>query len=506
MSLLMLVTGCILPIASISAYLIFSFYDHEQTRLVDDGISRVRAMVSSIDRDFDNIQASLQILATSNRLANGDLSGFHKRAMEILPNIRAESIELLDAQGRLLLTTRHNRLEPKPVLASPPILERTLKTDHAGISDLYTGPVSGRLVLAISIPVKRNGATVYSLLAIVSPAQLSKVLTEQKLPDSWRAAVTDSTGRIAARTHGIGTFLGNKISKSILQQIDRSDEASLRNTTGDGIAVLTVFSRSPTTRWSVALGMPTHEVTAGLRQTLRHLIVATFAALVIGLALAWFIGGRIARSITEIGDTALALSFGQKLSIPPLHFKEANTLAQALLNAESILHKSRHDAHHDALTGLANRSYFYTMLEQQLALCLLNGSNLAILYIDLDGFKAINDSHGHAIGDQLLCAVSVRIREAIRSSDIAARLGGDEFAIAMIDSELEASKIFAGRLIEIIAAPYRLGELEANISASVGISGFPASATDIDTLLKQADKSMYQAKALGKQRFHITAH
>jgi diguanylate cyclase (GGDEF)-like protein len=360
--------------------------------------------------------------------------------------------------------------------------------------------VAGRLILTIAVPVKRDGSTIYSLNATVAPVQLLSTLTEQKLPDSWRAVIIDSTGSVVARTHEMEKFLGKKVSPALLQRISVSDEDSFETKTLDGIPVITVYSRSQVTKWTVAFGMPLDELTAGLHQTLVWLIVATLAALVIGLSLAWFIGGRVARSITALTKPARALGSGVMLAIPHLHFKEANEMRQALLDAATTLEQANYESHHDVLTGLANRALFHIVVNQQLALCRRNRTALAILYVDLDGFKTVNDTHGHATGDQLLLAVSIRIKGTIRDSDIAARLGGDEFSIALVNCDLENAKVFAGRLIEIVSDPYQLGEIEVKISASIGVAGYPISATDVDTLLKNADHAMYKAKGLGKRR------
>jgi diguanylate cyclase (GGDEF)-like protein len=500
MSLAVLVVGCILPIAGMAAFLIFDFYEHEQTQLTMNAISRARAMTSVVDRDFAIAQAALLALSTSPLLTKDDLRGFHAEAVEALRNMQAETIMVLDTTGQLLLTTARPFGEPLPKLANPPLLKRTLEAGKPGVSDLFVGPLAGRLILTIAVPVKRDGSTIYSLNATVAPAQLSSVLTEQKLPDSWRAAIIDSTGSVVARTHEVEKFLGKKVNLDLLQRISISDEDSFESKTLDGIPVFTVYSRSPVTKWTVALGVPLDELTAGLHQTLVRLIVATFGALVIGLSLAWFIGGRVARSITALTKPARALGSGVVLTIPHLHFKEANEMRQALLDAATTLQQANYESHHDVLTGLANRALFHIVVNGQLALCRRSKTALAILYIDLDGFKTVNDTYGHATGDQLLLAVSIRIKGAIRDSDIAARLGGDEFSIALVDCNLDDAIAFAGRLIEIISDPYQLGEIEAKISASIGVSGYPISATDFDTLLKNADHAMYRAKGLGKRR------
>ena len=499
-SLAALVVGCVLPIAVVAAFLIVNFYEREQTQLTMNAVSRALAMTTVVDREFASIQAALQALATSHRLATGDLGGFHARAVEALKNIPAEAIVVFDARGQLLLSTARPIGDPLPELSNPPLLKRTLETGKPDVSDLFVGPLSGHQIFTIAVPVARDGSIDFSLNATVAPAQMLRVLSEQKLPNSWIGAIADSSGSIVARTRDMQRFLGQKVTADLLQRLSISDKGALKTKTLEGIPVLTAYSKSSATRWTVVLGIPLAELTAGLRHTLAWLIVVTFAALGIGLALAWHIGGRLARSITALIEPAIALGSGTLLPIPHLHCKEANELGQALLVAATTLHQAQYAAHHDVLTGLANRALFHLVVNQQLALCRRNKTDLAILYIDLDGFKAVNDKHGHAAGDQLLRAVSTRIKNTIRDSDVSARLGGDEFAIAMIHSNLDNAMVFAGKLIDIVSAPYQLGAIEGKISASIGVAGYPMSATEVDTLLKNADHAMYRAKGLGKGR------
>lgn len=504
-SLVALVVGCILPIALVSAFLIFDFYQREQTRLIANNISRARAMVATIDWHFSSTQAALYALGTAHRLEQGDLKGFHASARQALRNMHADSIVVVDPAGQLLLSTRRPFGAALPRAANPALMARVLETGKAGVSDLYVGSIFQRFIYTVSVPVRRADTLRFLLNASSSPSQLAGVLSEQKLPDSWRAAIVDGSGTIVARTHDIEKFLGKKVSPVLLQRMRMAGEDGFESTTLDGIPVITVYSRSAASNWSVVLGMPMAELTAGLQRTLAWLIVATLAALGIGIALAWFIGGRVARSVSALARPVMALGSGESPSIPPLYFKEATAIGQALLDAAAFMHKARHAAHHDALTGLANRTLFRLFLDRNLALCQRNKSELAILYIDLDGFKAVNDSHGHAVGDQLLQAVAARLKGAIRPADIAARLGGDEFAIALLDAGLEHAAAFSARLIELVSQPYPLGQVTATISASVGVAGYPATERDSDMLLKKADQAMYKAKSLGKRRCCIGA-
>lgn len=502
-SLAKLVVLCVLPLAAVAGFLILSFYEHEEAQLTATAIGRARSMVAAVDRGFSTTQASLLALSTSRRLEEGDFAGFRLRAFEALQNMHADSIVVLDMDGQLVLSTNRPIGTPLPKLHRAPLLMRVQETERPAVSDLYTGPIVGTPIFSVGVPVEYAGAMRYLLTATTSPGQLTKILTEQNFPDSWRAALTDSTGTIVARTHSITRFLGKKVAPDLLQRMNTDVEGSYRGKTLEAIPVLTVYCKSPVTGWMIVIGMPLDEVSGGLRHTLAWLIAATIAALCIGISSAWLIGGRIARSITVLGASARALGEGDQPVVPTVHFREAVELGEVLLHAADNLRKAKHAAHHDALTGLPNRALFSLAVKRQLALCQRNDAVLSILYIDLDGFKAVNDSFGHAAGDQLLCAVAKRITAAIRESDIAARLGGDEFAIALIHTTIEDAARFAGKLLAIVSRHYQLSEHAVTISASIGIAGYPESATEIDTLLGKADRAMYGAKNGGKRRYCI---
>jgi diguanylate cyclase (GGDEF)-like protein len=453
-----------------------------------------------LDRDFASTQAALQALGTSHRLATGDFAGFHSRAREVLRNIHAENIVVWDASGQMLLTTSLPYQQQGPGMLSPPSLKRTLDMDKPAVSDLFLDPVSAHLTFSIAVPVTQEAMPRFSLNSSVEPAQLARLLTEQKFPASWRATILDSTGSVVARSFEIEKFQGKKVSAGLLTALKASFEGSQEGKTLDGTPVLTVFSKSPVTQWAVVIGIPLEELTAGLRHTLLWLIAASLAALLLGISSTWHFGGRVAGSITALIAPARALGRGEAVTVPELHFAEAHELGRALLDAAATLQQSQYRARHDVLTGLTNRAYFEAVVNQQLAVCRRDHSTIAILYIDLDGFKAVNDEYGHEAGDQLLCQVALRLKSAIRESDLTARLGGDEFAVALIHSDVDSAETFGKQLIETLSRDYQLGAVTASISASIGVAAFPVSAQHIDTLLIRADKAMYQAKAAGKGR------
>ncbi|WP_019575119.1 sensor domain-containing protein [Curvibacter lanceolatus] len=163
-----------------------------------------------------------------------------------------------------------------------------------------------------------------------------------------------------------------------------------------------------------------------------------------------------------------------------------------------------HLAHFDALTGLPNRLLLSDRLRQSMAHSRRHSQALAVLYLDLDGFKAINDSHGHDVGDALLVAVAGQMKMALRESDTLARMGGDEFVVVLGQLPgAEACLPLVERLLLACAAPLRVGERLLQVSASIGITLFPQDDSDVDQLLRHADQAMYQAKQLGKNRYHL---
>jgi diguanylate cyclase (GGDEF)-like protein/PAS domain S-box-containing protein len=158
-------------------------------------------------------------------------------------------------------------------------------------------------------------------------------------------------------------------------------------------------------------------------------------------------------------------------------------------------------AHYDALTGLPNRMLLQDRLEQVIAFSERQGQHFALLFIDLDGFKPVNDNFGHAFGDELLKQVSQRLNKALRGMDTVARLGGDEFVVILTDIRSgESAVLVAESIVADLSAPYEIAGESVVISASIGVSIYPKDEMLPKDLLRAADEAMYQAKREGKQR------
>ena len=194
----------------------------------------------------------------------------------------------------------------------------------------------------------------------------------------------------------------------------------------------------------------------------------------------------------------------------PLHQPNANALQEANAHliiasveahkvADDAIHRLHHLAYHDALTDLPNRTLLWDRLCQATDLAQRQGRQLALLFMDLDGFKHINDSLGHSTGDQLLQLVAQRLLGCARHSDTVSRQGGDEFIILLPSIESAADAMaFARKILQAFESPYRLGEHELHIAVSMGISLYPDDGENAETLIRNADTAMYHAKASGR--------
>jgi diguanylate cyclase (GGDEF)-like protein len=161
--------------------------------------------------------------------------------------------------------------------------------------------------------------------------------------------------------------------------------------------------------------------------------------------------------------------------------------------------------HHDSLTSLPNRKLFMDRCEQALSLAKRRDSVAAVLWIDLDGFKAVNDKLGHAAGDALLQQVAQRLKTRIRDSDTLARIGGDEFAVVMSDVQNSvAVALVANALVASLNDPFNLPQGVAHISCSIGVALYPEQALTVETLIQCADMAMYTAKHAGKNQVQIS--
>tara|TARA_R110001583_G_scaffold77367_3_gene210698 strand:- start:6459 stop:7871 length:1413 start_codon:yes stop_codon:yes gene_type:complete len=175
-------------------------------------------------------------------------------------------------------------------------------------------------------------------------------------------------------------------------------------------------------------------------------------------------------------------------------FSELNTIKEQL----------QHQALHDVLTNLPNRVLLADRLSQSMVQSQRHHNLLAVVFLDLDGFKEVNDTYGHDLGDELLIIASLRMKEALREGDSLARIGGDEFVAVLADlTTVEDCEPILDRLLLAASESVKVGNVELNISASIGVTLYPQDNVSADQLMRHADQAMYVAKESGKNRYHL---
>jgi diguanylate cyclase (GGDEF)-like protein/PAS domain S-box-containing protein len=196
-------------------------------------------------------------------------------------------------------------------------------------------------------------------------------------------------------------------------------------------------------------------------------------------------------------------------SVAPIHDREGHVTGAVLVfrnvsAAREMALLMAHSAQHDFLTGLPNRMLLNDRIGQAIALARRHMNQVAVLFLDLDGFKHINDSLGHPIGDKLLQSIAKRLVDCVRASDTVSRQGGDEFVVLL--SEMQQSNdaaVTAGRLLQAVAEGHFIDQHNLHITTSIGVSVYPDDGLDAETLIKNADTAMYQAKESGRQSYQF---
>ena len=288
----------------------------------------------------------------------------------------------------------------------------------------------------------------------------------------------------------------------------REDRSSL------GVQTLYVSKLLKSVPWVLVAAAPTADVFAPLAAAERNLLAVAVVAALLTALVAWTIVSWVMRPLQRLEDAMARVGRGEALSTLPVTRGDEvgdltiafNDLVRGRIAAETAL---KDLALRDALTGLPNRRALDEALASAIARNERSGKTLALLFLDLDGFKAVNDTLGHDAGDAVLQAVATRLESAVRRSDIVARFGGDEFAVVLegLSGQEEAQSV-ASKLIDTLREPFETGKGECRIGASVGIatcgpeSCGPQALAPAE-LLRRADAAAYRAKGAGRGTWQV---
>ncbi|MBL8403277.1 MAG: GGDEF domain-containing protein [Dechloromonas sp.] len=501
-SLLVLVLICVLPGVALSSYLVLTNYQLEKRQVASETERLAGQILVELDRELAAMESGLRVLATAEPLKSGELQRFHEIASAAIKSQPAYAYLLIDQQGRQVLNTLRPYGSPLPESGNPTQLAEIFESGKTVLTDLFITPLAGKQAIALGVPVYgRDGTIIYTLVVGFLPEQLNQLLNRQPIPDGWLAAVIDGAGTLVAISRDADQFVGRKALPDLRQRLQDDMHGSLSTTTEDGTEVTTAYARSARWNWSVATGAPKSLIEAEMVRLFTGIGLTALFFIVAGSWLAAVITRRVLSSVEYLNDAALALRDGKPLAPPRIQLYEAEAVGEAIVQASHLMAEVHHRAYHDPLTELANRALFYELLQHELAVAERENGHLAVLAIDLDNFKVVNDEEGHPAGDHLLEAVARRIESAIRASDAAARMGGDEFAILLVDADRDSAEETAQRLVTRLAEPYE--GICSPVSASIGIAIYPTHGQDICQLLENADRALYLAKHGGRNAFRL---
>ena len=261
--------------------------------------------------------------------------------------------------------------------------------------------------------------------------------------------------------------------------------------------------------WTVLVREPKDIAYQSVDDMQRYIFIIGFAAAALFALLGWLVAGMVSKPLTNIAAAARRIQSGERIELPR-HKGIADienltdslgNLLRNLTSTEAALGHMENLAHHDRLTGLPNRVGFeeYTRLIADRRSS--PGSGAILMYMDLDGFKKVNDTLGHAAGDELLRIVAQRLLGQLREGDMAARLGGDEFVAVLRHGHADSRKVAmaaAGRILYAIREPYLLDGREATVGISIGAAAWPEDGADLQEVMKLADAALYKSKHKGK--------
>ena len=451
-ALLWLGIACTVPTILVASAAAYEDYLLRKERVYETAVSMARTLVAELERELRGVESGLRILATSEELQQGKLGAFHRRLQDALQLQNVDGYVLLDNHD--MLVANSSAPIPAPIRSVlPDAIRQQARSPQGVVTNLFNTALRGEQTIAVGIPVTLQGQVQYGLFAEIRPQRISQILRRQALPAGWVAAALDKEALIVGRTREEARYIGQHAVPTLAVAVRRQQDGTLHSTTKEGVPVLTAFSHSRDRMWAVAIGAPIASLQADLWRSMIWVLAVSLAIIAMGIWAAYRLALRIRTSITALIEPAIALGRGDTLPVPPTRYRETALLGSALQHAGQMLSDTQRLAYHDPLTSLCNRVLFTELASHALAAAARTSRSVAILAIDLDRFKIVNDTYGHGTGDQILKIAAERMTGALRSSDVLSRFGGDEFVVLLDAGGQEAAEQVARNLNAALAAP-----------------------------------------------------
>lgn len=484
-------------------------------------------MVDRLDRDMDNRARLLQVISELQALRQPDdirqVRALLDSLQHELPDIAW--IGFTDPDG-LVLASSNGVLEGVNI-AQRPVYQRGIQGRFIG--DVHEAVLLARLLpnptgeamkfVDIALPVKGpDGRTVGVLASHLSWSWADEVRRALIEPMQTHRRVEFfilSSDRSVLL--GPASSIGQKLELPALASIDARKSFWSVQRWPDGRRYLTGFAPShgyrdyPGLGWIVVTRQAEEEAFAPAHALQREIYLWGGALAIFFAVLGWALAARVTRPLQRIADAADRLSAGEIAVIPSdTGTREIRTLSKSIAHlVESLTQQQltlgllENKAHHDPLTGLPNRAALEKHLPRLQQRCHVAGGALGLLYLDLDGFKPINDTHGHAVGDLVLREAAQRMRGCLRDGDLVARLGGDEFLMVLQlqqDDGLSHISRVAQRALQVLGEPMLLEGRTLGIGCSIGGALWPRDGERLEEVMERADQALYRAKREGRNR------
>lgn len=510
-----------LPILVFALYTIDQLGKSTEANTVSNLERRTESLRHVIEERVQSSFGILDALATSDAAQHGDIESLYHHSLRLIaaePEYRA--ISLIDPKGKMLFFTLMPLNAQLPDPSDPESARQVFDTGKPSVSSLFKSPISDRRVIALNMPVMRDGKVTYCLRLIILTDTWNRLIHDQQFPQEWVTSLVDANGILLARSHDGDRYVGKRSAPDTLKALESRLPQIFKGVRVDKIRYVNAAQPIDPWGWGVVVGVPVKTLYKPARDALYN--AATVGVLLIGAAMlaAFLVARRISRQVQDVVQLSTALLNDELVAENQGQIRELVHLRESMMefsrrhkkanreledastqtaDALSALEKSQNDT----LTGLAGRAKFLERM-QSLHAELANGSHrsLALMYIDLDNFKQVNDQFGHAAGDEVLLKAAAVFRTVVRDTDIAGRLGGDEFVIGVVGQEddmLGSVSALADRVVESIAA------IGHGIGCSIGIAVWADDCPSIDTLMQRADEAMYAAKHAGKNRHAVWA-
>lgn len=382
----------------------------------------------------------------------------------------------------------------------------------------YKGPVTGRMVSVLAYPIRNKDGEVTGALQLpIDLVNYELIPGSRKLPKSINISIIASSGVIIARSQTPEKFIGKSLRG--LESVDhflRIKDGTAKSVSSEGVERIFGFRPIPGTDWFIVAGIATSEALKGSRDTAKNNAVLGSAGLGLAIGFAFLMSKLISKPITDLQGTAARIALGENERRAYVHgpkeildvTRQFNTMLDAIDQARKAQDTREAEvyrlAFYDVLTGLPNRRLLVQKIDE---LCKTGRDTNrigAILYIDLDHFKDVNDAYGHQAGDRFLKAIAHRLSGLLSNDDIVARIGGDEFvylaaSLASNQEDAASAALKLGTLIQKeLQRPFNDEGYRTKSSASVGITLFPKIGDTSEILLHEADIAMYQVKQGGR--------